>query len=327
MKHRSRRNPYFQPPPPPGSDPLETVLMVTAGALGLTGVSWAAWKLLQPGTAEASALAFPSPPEAPAMDAIDTSTLLGFSPMSAADSSGGGLLTGSAFLASVQGLPDATREQAVIRAALAGSIPARSRPSVPIPVSAGGHSGFFYVAPDVLAIGTDGDFVRTPLGARGAQSLADQLGWSLLTKRMSDLVWSAGTVKLDPESFSPASGESHNALRLWIASHQAIEQQRAGRDGLVVGINKDEILSRENAAHPGKVTIYGWHRPTGRPIQGGPPFYTGHSDTYTDYSQAPRYAAGMIVDGQQVRVEDVLKDATLAPLLSDEGRIPDPGYR
>jgi hypothetical protein len=345
-------------PPEEGLSDLELAALAGVGLLGVGGLGYAVYKVVTRNQTASTSTASPSSAEA-ALAALGSASgsggtslatraataaapglweqiksAIGLGSESSSTSSFGpavtamtgtlpsSTLTGSQFIESVRSLSGDQRKPRVVEAALAGQIPNRSRPAYPIQVEANGHTGTFFVAPDVLAIGTDGDFVRMPLGAREAQRVADALGYSLLTKKMSDLTWQNATVRLDPQSQS--GGDSFDAV---LRSHQAIEAERAGREGLTGGINKDMILSREIADHPGKVVIYGWHRTDGRPIQGGPPFNTQHSAGYTDYSQAPRFALGiMIVDGQQMRVEDVLMDPNLNWLISDEGRIAQPRY-
>jgi Ig-like domain-containing protein len=75
-----------------------------------------------------------------------------------------------------------------------------------------------------------------------------------------------------------------------------------------------------NFANPGitkPVVIYGWHYPSGSPIQ---PLYNGHGETYADYSHGIRLVQNsMIVDGASAIITNILTDSALAPLLSDEG--------
>jgi hypothetical protein len=65
------------------------------------------------------------------------------------------------------------------------------------------------------------------------------------------------------------------------------------------------------------VAIYGWHRSDGEPIQ---PLSLFHPNWYVDYSHGVRLVGSMmLVDGALRPVAEVLKDPSLAPLLSDEG--------
>lgn len=93
---------------------------------------------------------------------------------------------------------------------------------------------------------------------------------------------------------------------------------------IVAGHKKDVVITAKLASLPGRVAIYGWHRPDGRPIQ---PLYTGHSDRWVDYSHGVRLVnRAVLVDGITRDMADVLRDSTLAALLSDDGVIAEPGY-
>jgi hypothetical protein len=100
------------------------------------------------------------------------------------------------------------------------------------------------------------------------------------------------------------------------------ETVRAGRGEeplgvLVAGHKKDVVIANKVFAAAGKVAIYGWHKPDGRPIQ---PLYTGHTAAWVDYSHGIRLVRRrMVVDGKETTIDEVLADPALAPLVSDEG--------
>ena len=86
---------------------------------------------------------------------------------------------------------------------------------------------------------------------------------------------------------------------------------------LVAGHKKDVVIANKVFKMPGKVAIYGWHKPDGKPIQ---PLYTGHAASWVDYSHGIRLVSRrMMVDGVAKTIEEVLADPRLAPLLSNEG--------
>jgi len=67
------------------------------------------------------------------------------------------------------------------------------------------------------------------------------------------------------------------------------------------------------------VAIYGWHYPSGAPIQ---PLTTVHVDWYVDYSHGARPIGRTIrVNGREMLYDEVLRDPKLNQLLSDEGPI------
>ena len=73
-------------------------------------------------------------------------------------------------------------------------------------------------------------------------------------------------------------------------------------------------LSDTKRAH--HVTIYGWHRLTGVPIQ---PVTNIHIDTYVDYSHGVRLVSNKIlIDGKEYDYRLILKDSMLHSLLNSE---------
>ena len=81
------------------------------------------------------------------------------------------------------------------------------------------------------------------------------------------------------------------------------------------------MLTNRLTRQPDRLAIYGWHRPTGIPIQ---PLSTVHGARYADYSHGIRLVSDtMLIDGEPHSVYAVLEDPRLAPLVSDEGPIRD----
>src|SRR5438552_12711440 len=91
---------------------------------------------------------------------------------------------------------------------------------------------------------------------------------------------------------------------------------------LVSGHKKDVVLStliysNLHSGVPNPVVIYGWHNPSGSPIQ---PLYNGHEQTYADYSHGIRLVQNAFtLDGSANTITNVLPNPNLAKLLSDEG--------
>jgi hypothetical protein len=176
----------------------------------------------------------------------------------------------------------------------------------------------YEVLPDHLALGSDADSLRMPMTPVLGQQLADALDCALPTRRLVDDIWLEAAVKLTPVTFDPGVYDilSPAVFRL---HHQRIEQQRAAHPlGLLVaGTKKDVVVSARLATFAGRVAIYGWHRTNGVPIQ---PLYTGHVDSYADYSHGLRLVRRRVeVDGRPTTVAAVLADPVLHPLLGDEG--------
>ena len=230
--------------------------------------------------------------------------------------------TGSKFLEQISELSLEEREAAVVREITRGNVPAFLRQMKPIQVAATDqtetrHVGICFVTSDYLAIGSDDDFFRVPISPRTAVVIADSLGCLLLTAKLSDAVHAAADFKLQPRPLA----KDRQAVATFFQHHGLIEEQLSGKShgSLVAGIKKDIVLTNRLTEKPHKVAIYGWHYPNGKPIQ---PLYVGHWDRYVDYSHGVRLLAGdMIVDGQGLKVSDVLKDKQLWGLLSNEGPI------
>ncbi len=230
--------------------------------------------------------------------------------------------TGSRFQQQIASLPRDQREAAILKELSSGNVPEALRRLVPIRVQARDdsgikHSATYFVMSDHMAIGTDEDFFRVPITPATATVIADKFDASLITTKVSDDVFAAAQVKLDPK---PLTKDRDAAPTFW-QHHQIIEEQLRGkpRGPLVAGIKKDVVLTNRLKEKPHKVAIYGWHYPDGRPIQS---LYVGHVDWYVDYSHGVRLMSQqIIVDDRPLKVSDVLKDSRLCPLLSSEGPI------
>jgi hypothetical protein len=225
-----------------------------------------------------------------------------------------GGLTGSLFLESTNALSRAAREGAIYDAITAGAVPSFAQKFVDVLVH-GDREAVVRVVVDYAAIGTDDDFVRMPMSAITAQRLADQLGCVLPTKKLVDAIYTAAAVKLVPSPLTPGAQMMSNDY--YRRHHDAIERQRAGREGLIAGHKKDVVVTKRLVARPDRIAIYGWHRRDGRPIQ---PLSLVHEASYADYSHGIRFVrATMVVDGQDREIVDIARDAELCGLVSDEG--------
>lgn len=231
-------------------------------------------------------------------------------------------LTGSRFQQQIAALPPEQREAAILREIISGNVPEFLRRLKPIRVEAtddigAKHVATYFVMADYLAVGTDDDFVRVPITPATATTIADKFDALLITAKVSGDIFAAAQVKLDPKPLT----KDRDAAATFFQHHQIIEEQLRGkpRGLLVTGIKKDVVLTNRLKEKPHKVAIYGWHYLDGRPIQS---LYVGHVDWYVDYSHGVRLMSQqIIVDGQSLKVADVLKDSRLCPLLSNEGPI------
>jgi hypothetical protein len=233
-------------------------------------------------------------------------------------------LGGDAFAVSLAGLDPAAREAAIVAEVKRGNVPDSWRRFVAVPLGA----AVLQVAPDYLAVGTDGDAFLTPLSPAGAEQLADALDCVLPTPRMVDAIHHAAPLQLSPAPMPPSPAMTSVAV---FADHNATvrAQRRAALPAhpfgtLVAGHKKDVVLTAQLAARPGRVAIYGWHRPDGSVIQ---PLYLGHAATWVDYSHGVRLVArALTIDGQPSTVDVVLADPARRGLLSADEPGPRPRY-
>lgn len=238
-----------------------------------------------------------------------------------------GSMTGMEFAGTIMAMgltPE--REQVIYEQFELGNVPDFMRTPVEVQSRAGSHEASFYVMPDVLCIGTDDDFVRIPMNPMTAQKIANLFTCTLITPRMSDLIWLQSVVKLVPETMPP-TGEMSTTK--WFLDHNVkIETARGGRTGLIAGHKKDVVITSalsDPALKDRRVAIYGWHELDGKPIQGLNP--SSHGITYADYSHGIRLAAlDMVCDSLAVDFVNVAADADLAALITGSGPLTYPRY-
>lgn len=236
--------------------------------------------------------------------------------------------TGSAFAQQVAGLSGSERDAVIEAALLAGNLPPFLRRLKPVVLE--GHRArggtariLLCVTPDYLAVGSDADYVRVPMGLRPALSIARRFGFILPTTKMVDAIYAQADVHLVPQPL-PAGPQMRSTDYVWRHNGMIRAQRRAlgaplGR--LVAGHKKDLALTARLRAMPQRVAIYGWQRPDGTPIQ---PLSTVHGARYADYSHGVRLvSATAYVDGDARSIYDVLEDPDLAPIVSSEGPVRD----
>lgn len=234
-------------------------------------------------------------------------------------------LGGSELVRRLTPLDGRTRE-AVIGAELRnGNVPAFLRQLKPIRLFATREGktieAVVWTMPDYLAVGSDEDFVRVPMGLHTAVDVARRFDFTLPTRKIVDAIYRQSDLKLPPRPMRPGSMMSSPSY-FW-RHHMTIEKQRAGhRHGeLVAGHKKDLVVTKRLTSHPRRVAIYGWHRRTGRPIQ---PLSTVHAASYADYSHGVRLVSTVVyLEGEPRSFYDLLRDERYAALLSSEGIIPE----
>lgn len=233
-------------------------------------------------------------------------------------------------------LSETARENAVVEAINGGHYPAFLSQFIPINVEANGHRGTFYVAPDMLAIGTNADYLRVPMSARSAQQIANHYGLLLPTKKMIDAMMRSSNVQKERLTGHDPYDSDRAHPFLYIQTNKEVQDQRnthfdgslrtayiGGKKNVVIGQNMSERRPRDGHCPDLRVWIYGGIRPDGSMTQS---FSSIHDEGYFDYSHGINLVgAEMLVDGSSMPISQVLADRTLSALISDT-QILDPRY-
>jgi len=183
----------------------------------------------------------------------------------------------------------------------------------------------YFVLPDFMAIGSNSDYFYCPMRPQLAQKVADLLGCSLPTRKISDRIYNTAKVKMMPQPIPPSKAmitvpvfERHTRM-VQQQRNQSIRKYPLG--SMVAGNKKDVVISNMifNSKNQLRVAIYGWHKPDGKAIQ---PLYNGHTTDHVDYSHGIRLIQNKLwINGKKSTLRAVLESETLHPLLSDEGAI------
>ncbi len=243
-------------------------------------------------------------------------------------------LTGSEFATLVWDLTLTDREDEIYSQVLSGNIPDFQRNLVPVTFNQTVNSNIYnityFTLPDYLAIGCDTNYFLIPMTPVLAQRLSNKLKCTMPTRKMVNQIWSNATVKLAPSPIAPSPAMTtipvmwqHNQI-VWGQRQAVIASHPLGE--LVGGNKKDVVISNKIYGNPppNRVVIYGWHYQSGTPIQ---PLYSGHAETYADYSHGIRLIQdSIIINGEPGKITTILQNDSLHSLFSDEGKIPVPYY-
>lgn len=212
----------------------------------------------------------------------------------------------------------------------------------PIQNSWNGHSATFYVTTDAVKI----DGFRPGMGARLMQQVADLLGCTLLTGRLSDLAYAQAAVKLTPITLGMMGGLTTNDMMKISTMRKESQMLDAAlakanyAGGLVFGPAKPWLIDNQLPKYPGKAENYGQYVPQAPGtnwlgvsvastvsklpnvgvIQGywWPPFHTLDQNDYSEMAWLfHRYC---IVDGQPRDTLDVMVDPELCGLMTHDGK-------
>lgn len=204
-----------------------------------------------------------------------------------------------------------------------------------------GHLATIEVMSDALMLGEPDDFLRINATMEGQQRIADLLILSMMTSKISDLVYFNAKVRIEPQTQSPDSNMSNTSRMLKHSqavtkaildsvNGASIEDVGSGRVGLVADVGKDWILSNKLFGKKSVAANYGWHTKlkssSSGPFkcQGGGSIWqntgTVHNTKHVDYSQVVRLMSQtMTVDGKEMSFRQVATDPELCGLVSYEG--------
>lgn len=230
-------------------------------------------------------------------------------------------VTGTDFGNSIMSVPpNQHREDLILDQFKAGNVPDFMRVGVEVTVTENNNTLTYLVLPDVLCVGTDQDYLRTPLNPLTAREVADLFSCVLPTRKIANQIWKAATVKLSPNPNGPPYDATMQSTAKMVSHNAKVQASLAGKTPgeLVTGHKKDVVLTKTLQQHPGNVAIYGWFYTNGKPIQDLNP--KDHDKLYKDYSHGIRMVSrSMVLNGNAVDFYDILKDASLCSLISDEG--------
>ncbi len=242
-------------------------------------------------------------------------------------------MDGAELAEQIRALPLREREARIVDEIVAGNVPGWMRELRPVRVrptlDGRRHEVLFWVTSDYLSVGSDDDYLLVPLSPRTAQRLADRLNGSLPTPAMVDAAWAAADVRLAPQRIAPRDSiesvrtveyfERHTSLILGQRMLKGVEPHE-----FVAGHKKDVVISPLLAASPGKVAVYGMHRPDGTPNQ---ELSTVSEAEWVYYNHGVRLVhRRVLVDGVERDLHELLQDPVTAGLLSPAGPIATPRY-
>jgi hypothetical protein len=189
------------------------------------------------------------------------------------------------------------RENILLEEYLSGNIPHFLRTMQPVPFKNNGSTVVVYCLPDYLCLGSDDDFVHTPMSPVLAQKIADAWGLQMPTIDMVDAVRRESQVKLDFRAMTPTGGFPRDESMMyterwpihtaWFKTDMVAHTGRLGQ--LVSGHKKDLVvhpwLLKDRFHHCG---IHGAYFGNDIPIHNFEYNQTAHELMYKDYSHGAR---------------------------------------
>ncbi len=238
-----------------------------------------------------------------------------------------GAVTGSEFVKIIFQTDKTQRERAILNELSQGNFPDFLRTLKPVHLRHKSKDGktikaTIFAMPDYLGIGSNRDFIRIPLNLPTATEIAGKLGFILPTAKIVDALFKQSAFHLRPEPMPP--GPQMGSTAAYLEHNQKIEKQRLALGcplgALISGHKKDLVITKRLNSPKGRTAIYGWHRPSGDPIQ---PLCTTHGANYSDYSHGIRLIRDIaLLNGEPKSIYEILEKPSLARVLSYEGAIP-----
>lgn len=187
-------------------------------------------------------------------------------------------------------------------------------------------------------------------GAKLGQQIADTLGCRMVTSKIKDIMYAAAVMKINPitignfhtlDGLPPLTLNDMEKTEAFVRHTNLVDraiQEAGGRPstGIIMSLEKSFILSNQASAAHG--VNYGWYVnvPYGTTNWLGVPVHpsvtltstviqqpgTWHGLDQDDYASGTAFVREDVgVDGQLMALDDVLRDPTLAPILSVEGTL------
>jgi hypothetical protein len=233
---------------------------------------------------------------------------------------------GSVIYEQFRTLPPEEREHLILDEVKNGNYPSFLDNPVSVSYTACDSEGVsrkvtLFVSPNYVSVGSKDDIFIVPLTPMTGTAIARLFDASLPTPMLVDTIYERASLKLEPFNYIPRGNRNETPDILYDHSRVVMAQIKAAGeqpDVFVAGVKKDVVISSKlsdsNRDH--HVTIYGWHKLDGKPIQ---PVTNIHIDTYVDYSHGIRLVMQrVLVDGEEHRYDDILRDPLLYTLLSRE---------
>lgn len=195
------------------------------------------------------------------------------------------------------------------------------------------HTAVAQVSADYLKVGTEDDPLLIPLTPSKAQEILNLDGSLLPTPFLDYQIWrqSHKLERRGSGTWSPPEANKGGNLEQYARHNAIVQQQMRGwdRQKPVSGHKKDIVVS--NIYKPNTVLIHGWYKPAPDVFDDKQPWDTpdkqpqqansnAHYAEYVDYSHGARKVHPMmVVDGKEMKTEDVYRHPELWRLVSHEG--------